>query len=709
MHEADGDRTAPLALVVDDDTGVRLLLRAALENDGLRVAEAGDGASALELFDRLRPDIVALDVMMPEPDGFATCVQLRQRPHGQRTPVLMMTGLDDEESISRAFACGATDFITKPINGPIVPHRVRYILRASRAMLELAGSQARLADAQRMAHLGNWEWDLACNHASWSEEIDRILGREPGEVRPSRDNYFSFVHPEDRDRFDRELCDALSLEGVYRFDHRVVRPDGTVRAVHVQARVQFQGEDRQPLLQGTVQDVSERVAAQEKIRRLANFDDLTGLPNRQHFRERLGSALARAKRAGRLVAILFLDLDRFKRINDSFGHSVGDILLMDVSGRLAPLLRGSDYLARDAEDVGEEVSLARLGGDEFIALLPDLVHTHDAAHVAQRLIEAFSQPFDIADREVFITASIGIALYPNDGDDGEILLKNADVAMYHAKDRGRNNYQYYDNALNAAAIERLTLESSLRLAMDRGEFVLHYQPQVDAMAGKVIAVEALVRWRHPELGLVSPADFIPVAEETGLIVPLGEWVLSEACRQNMAWQRAGIPPMRVAVNVSGLQFERQALIPAVSKALRESGLEAEWLELEVTESTIMRDVPATLAVMDQLKAMGLTLAVDDFGTGYSSLSYLRRFPLDTLKIDRAFVRDVADSPDGAAIASAIIAMADSLNLSVVAEGVEVEEQAAFLLVKGCTVMQGYLYSRPLSAETLVSWLHEREH
>jgi predicted signal transduction protein with EAL and GGDEF domain len=429
--------------------------------------------------------------------------------------------------------------------------------------------------------------------------------------------------------------------------------------------------------------------------------------------ERLQQSLAHARRYHRQLGVLSLDLDQFKRINDTLGHKAGNELLIAVSGRLSGVVRGSDLVSHEDGAPGSGVeaveTIARLDGDEFSLLIAELAHYHDAAKVARRLLDELRKPFGVAGQEVFVSASIGLALYPLDGEDGETLIKNAGAAMHFAKDQGRDNYQFYSRAMNATALEKLSLESQLRKALERDELLLHFQPKLSAITGAVAGVEALIRWKHPELGMVPPSQFIPVAEETGLIVAIGDWVLETACRQNQAWQKAGYPPVHVAVNIASPHFRQGGLMDSVARALRETGLGPEWLELEVTESMLMQGVDAqgvdlTLDTLFKLKDMGVRLAIDDFGTGYSSLAYLKRFPLDTLKIDRSFVKDLPRDAEDAAIAKAIIAMAHSLRLAVVAEGVETDQQLAFLRQHGCDLVQGFLFSRPVPAEEFAALL-----
>lgn len=450
----------------------------------------------------------------------------------------------------------------------------------------------------------------------------------------------------------------------------------------------------------------ERKLAEEKIRRLAYRDDLTGLPNRQRFHQLLAGSVALAQRTQRRMALLFMDLDGFKKINDTMGHEVGDRLLAEVASRFARAVRISDHLGR-GESEGETQAISRLGGDEFTVLLSEISQPGDAALVADRLLGTLEQPIVLAGKEVFVSISIGIAVYPEDGRESESLLRNADAAMYFAKGRGRNRYQFYSEEMNRTHSGRLDLEARLRGAIERQELVLHYQPILDAISGEVVAAEALLRWEDGDRGLVAPDDFIAIAEETGLIVPLGRWVFVEACEQLRRWRNAGLRPIRVGVNVSGHQIREPGMVEMVRSALEETGVSPEQVELEITESTIMQDDVLTVRTLREFKEMGIGLALDDFGTGYSSLSYLRRFTIDRVKIDRTFVAELTENPDDAALTSAIIAMAHGLRLEVVAEGVETRHQALFLRQRGCDELQGYLFGRPCLPDEFVDLVRAR--
>lgn len=693
----------PLALVVDDDAVVRTVATQALSQAGMRVRQADNAERALELVMKERPDIVLLDVVLPGMSGYEACLRLRATAAGRHMPILMLTSLDDVESINRAFEAGATDFISKPINWVILPHRVRYMLRASEAFVALMENQALLHDAQRIARLGSWSWDFRTGVSDWSDETYAVLGYVHGEAVPGMDALIARVHPAHRDAALGLVRALRAGERASEVFYRLELPDGQMRHVRLHCDLRVDDDGRVTGAFGTLQDITETKLAEERIHRLAFYDGLTTLPNRRLFMEHVAQALNRARRHNRAASVLSLDLDNFKRINDTLGYSAGDRLLEAVASRLRDGLRGYDEVAYGEE---EAPGIARLGGDEFCILLNEINQFDDAAKVAARIVSSFGQALMIGDNELFVTASVGIALFPSDGEDAETLLKNADAAMYHAKSQGRNNYQFYGRAMNARASEKLAMEAQLRKAIDRNEFEIHLQPKLDLRSDRIAGVEALVRWRHPERGIVLPADFIPLAEQSGLIVPIGEWVLQAACQQSKAWQGAGLLQLPVAVNISSLHFRHSTLLSTVAKALAESGLPPPMLELELTESMLMEDMEATLATLRSLKAIGVRLSVDDFGTGYSSLAYLKRFPLDTLKVDRSFVQDMPAAADDAAITSAIIAMAHSLKLEVVAEGVETREQLEFLKMRGCEYAQGYLISRPMSAPQLTPLLEQ---
>ncbi|HEY7671924.1 MAG TPA: EAL domain-containing protein [Gammaproteobacteria bacterium] len=503
-------------------------------------------------------------------------------------------------------------------------------------------------------------------------------------------------HSEDQNVTDEAKRRLLAGEtDSIRVEKRYLRKDGTPIWVRINVALN-RAADGTPLHDiSAVEDISERKRVEERVQYLATHDEMTGLPNRTMFAQLLSHAIQRARRKRTSkVAVLFVDLDRFKIVNDSLGHEAGDELLKQVAARFRDCLRASDVLAR-------------LGGDEFVVLLEEGKDAQEAAQVARKLLSAAIQPIEIMGQECRVTASIGISTFPDDAGDAQALMKNADAAMYLAKEEGKNNYQFHSRSTNALSIERLALETNLRRALERDEFKLQYQPQVAAATGEITGAEALLRWWNHELGTVPPARFIPLAEDTGLIVAIGRWVLNTACAQNVAWQRAGLPPIRMAVNISPRQFKDQNLIRDIAAALEQSGMAPELLELEITEGVIMHDVNQAVRQLHAIKAMGVRLAIDDFGTGYSSLAQLKRLPIDTLKVDRSFIREIPRDPEDKAITEAVIAMGKTLGVTVVAEGVETADQREFLSSRACNELQGFLFSKPCHPDALAELLRSK--
>ena len=479
-------------LVADDDNAVRQFVRTAIEQIGLNVCEASNGSEVLEQFTLRHPDVIVLDVMMPVMDGFTACSKVRGEPRGGQIPILMMTGLDDAEAIARAYEHGATDFIAKPLNPTMLSQRIRYLLRGSQTVRALLRSEARLGLAQRIAKIGNWEWQPESGQFSASYELCRLMGIRPQDFGGTLDAFLQAVDAEDRERVHHTLTSILPERTPCDIDHRIVLPNGSEFTVNLQAEAVFDDQLNALTIVGTAQDISERKRSEREIHRLAYFDSLTGLPNRVLFKDRVTQAIAHARRYQYNLALLFLDLDRFKATNDTLGHHIGDLLLKHVADRLMDSVRHSDSIGRTTEN-DRNHELARLGGDEFTVLLTNLRDVQDAGKVARRILEALARPFVINGHEIFVTVSIGIAIFPTDGDSVDLLLKSSDTAMYHAKEQGRNNFQYYSNAMNAAASERLMLEAEVRQATEREEFVLYYQPQIDLRSGPIVGAEVLIR------------------------------------------------------------------------------------------------------------------------------------------------------------------------------------------------------------------------
>ncbi|MES2756899.1 MAG: EAL domain-containing protein [Pseudomonadota bacterium] len=688
-----------VVLVADDDPVMRLLMLEMLGQVGLDGIEAEDGAQAVAYFQGMAPDLILLDVEMPNMDGFSACREIRRIETGAPVPIIMVTGGDDIEAVTNAYEVGATDFVSKPINWPILGHRVLYVLRASDAIVRL-----RMADAHNRAVLA------AIPDTFFRLNRDGFyLDYEPGNEMQGHDAIAAFpvetcvgkhiteVLPRDiAERLLEQMRGVLDTLHVRSVDYELVR-FGVIH--HYEARLVATGASE---VLGLVRDISERKRTEEQIRRLAYCDSLTGIPNRQAFLETLERELHRSKVGNKKFAVLFMDLDAFKRINDTLGHNVGDHLLKIVSERLRETIRPSDLVSRG----DQSHNLARLGGDEFTILIPDLERVENALNVAHRVKEAMRRPFLIDGNEIFVTASIGISLFPEDGDDCDSLLKFADTAMYHAKNCGKNNAKLYSSSLTMQIMSHVKLEVGLRKALKNEELYLLYQPQIEVRSGDIVGVEALVRWRHPERGIISPTEFIPLAEETGLIVPIGEWVLRTACNQARAWQRLAKRSIRMAVNLSAKQFKDENLTQIVVSALHDTGLDPKLLELELTEGTLMDDARATMATLEQLRGIGVHLSIDDFGTGYSSMNYLKRFDVRALKIDKSFISGLPQDSENAAITRAIIAMAHGLKMVVVAEGVETDAQLGLLQEYGCDLVQGFYLGHPSPHEAITLMLQQ---
>jgi diguanylate cyclase (GGDEF)-like protein len=694
--------TQHLVLLVDDDPVTLLLTESALQERGLKVVAVESGQAALDAYAAYRPDIVLLDALMPGLDGFETCLRLRLAVGGEDTPILMLTGLDDDQSVARAYEVGATDFFVKTSRWTHLSQRIRYLLRAARMREELSKSRAKVAKAQRIARLGHWEWDLASNAIYPSEECCRILDIPYGTESIVAEALWEKLWPADREALAQRVNMGLKRGTIEQLECRVDAQPAP-RIINIEAEVEYaaNGSGEALRVHGVIQDITERREAEDRIRHLANYDSLTGLANRLRFRDQVAAALEKARHSGQFAALLLIDLDRFKQINDTLGHNIGDLLLKEVASRLLKYATDSRYVS------GRISALARLGGDEFTVLVTGIGDAEEALRIAEDTLDELRAPVQVAGHEFIQGASIGLAMFPRDGMDFDELLRNADRAMYAAKENGRSVVCRYAPSLNTRTPEKFVLESALYHALERGQLLLHYQPQIDARSGRIIGVEALMRWRLNGK-LISPGEFIPMAIETGLIVDMEQWAIMSACWQNHLWRESGLEPIPIAVNITTSHFQSSSLGGVVKAALEDSEMEARYLEMEITESVLMRDIRSAMPQLDALTSMGVKFSVDDFGTGYSSLSYLRRLPLDTLKIDRSFVSEIGVSSDSESIIAAILAMARSLNLRVIAEGVETRAQMDALAAQGCYIMQGFYFCKPMAAMDLQKLMHDIE-
>lgn len=682
-------------LIVDDDPAIRLLMKHALSDNQFKIFEAESAEQAIELFKQHSPDLTLLDVTMDGMDGFECCVELRKLPRTHQKAIVMVTALDHPEDIEKAFECGATDFMTKPLKWPLFHHRVNYILKANQNLVELKSNQDKLAKAQTIARIGSWEWDFETPYAECSDELYRLLGLDPQSTSINYEVLSPLIHPADVEHFKSTVIPAVKNKTAYEIEYRINRGEDVVY-IHDKAEV-LNGR-----LSGIMHDISSRKKSEQEVAYYAYYDTLTELPNRRLFINQLESAISTAKRRKERMSLLFIDLDRFKQVNDSYGHHVGDELLCQAADRIKECVRMSDVVgvAKNA-DSSEENKIARLAGDEFTVILCEVNAVENVAIIAQRLINRFKEPFDIDGNQAQISVSIGVAFYPDDGIDVDTLLQHADAAMYHAKEQGRNNYQLFSAEMNKFLQDQLKIEMDLKQALSDGDqLVLHFQPQINTKTQLITGFEALVRWQHPTKGLLFPLEFIGLAETSGLIVEMGQWILTEACCQAKKWQDAHGKNYQMAVNLSALQFNKDCLPSQIEQAISVSGLDPKLLELEITETAIIHDVSEAIPLLFEIKKLGIKLAIDDFGTGYSSLSYLKNFPIDTLKIDKSFIDEIVNNVKDAAIAHTIVQLASNLGLSTVAEGVEYLEQQVILQEMGCGQIQGYLFSKPISSASI---------
>jgi len=665
-------------LFIEDDKVDQKAFERFVEKDGLpyEYTVAGSISEAKDFLKVKTYDVILADLMLGDGTAFDILEEIGEMPF------VVITGSGDEEVAVKAIKAGAMDYIVKDnerhylkvlpitVENAVKYHEKEKLYKMlSHAIMDIKDSVYFTDLDDKIIYVN----DAFCR--TYGYEKEEILGRD-GAI---------LWHLNSGTEYKQSLFPKAIKGGIKgEFLHK--KQDGSFFPVLISRNLIKDDRKKELAIAGVVRDITERKLIEQQFQSLAHYDTLTSLPNRAFLMERLSQALIQARWSNNILALLFLDLDRFKTINDTFGHDTGDQMLKEVSQRLLGCVRDSD-------------TVGRMGGDEFLIILPKIAKVQDATIIAQRVNESLSEPFLLSGHECTIGASIGISQFPSDGKDAETLFKNADVAMYKAKEAGMNTYQFYNSTMNAASFQDLMLENKMRKALEYQEFLLHYQPQVDLKTSQVIGVEALIRWQDPDSGLIFSSEFIPLAEESGLIIPMGKWLIREACRQAKAWQLAGFSSLRMAINMSGKQFKQRNFVDLISDELKNSKLEPELLELELTESILLQS-EVTSSVLNEFDKLGVKLSIDDFGTGYSSLSYLKKLPISKLKIDQSFVHGISHDPSDEEIIKAIINMAHNLNIKVIAEGVETKKQIKFLIEQGCDEAQGFLLCRPIPAEKL---------
>ncbi len=681
-----------LILIIVDDESMRDSTSTALSNLGYQVMEATNGSDGFTHFIENRPNLVLIDSQLPVMNGLMATKVIRNFEIERAVPILMLTPTEDLAAIDQAFEAGATGFITKPINWALLTQRVKYALRLADDQELLRINQSQLIFAQKIAKLGYWEWDATRNEFSGSQSAFSQFGI-PKQGGISLEQFFSNVLPKDKPIILQAISEAHQGQSHIALSVRVLKPDGNLNHIEFLGEVIYQDNGQIDKIIGSAQDISRLHKAETLVHYQAQHDGLTDLPNRNTFSKTLKAMVAQQK-PNALSAVLIFDIDRFKKVNATLGQEQGDLLLLSLAQRLNRITRENDFVAR-------------LGSDEFAILIRQLKDLNDLKLLVNRISLDLNAPFMLNHGEQFISYSIGISIFPEDANSAEALLTQANIARATAKSRGGDQFVFYHEDMNAQAQDLLSLENDLRRAVQRKQIEVYYQPQVDAKTLQPIGAEALVRWRHPKLGIISPVVFIPMAESTGLIIDIGRHVLQVAVRQAEIWHQMGFTKMRIGINLSGRQFTQSNLIEDVQAVISQSTLPARFIDLEITESLAMSDAETNINILNGLKTLGTSLSIDDFGTGYSSLAYLHKFPIDTIKIDRSFVLNL-DNQEGQAIARTILAMAKSLNLEVVAEGIELDDQVDFFQNKHCDIFQGFKFGKPMPANGFIDWLNQQQ-
>lgn len=683
-------RQKPLIVLADHDEITRDVACAVLIEAGFDTIATDNGIDAVAHFAEHAPDLIILDVMMPGQDGISACRAIREVSTSRNVPILILTGKDDVASVRNAFDAGATDFLTKPINWTLFTHRVRFSLRTAQLDIDLRKNQFRLVSAQRMAKLGYLELDLSNHTLHCTDELLSILGTQSKTLISNFESFLAFVPSEHRASVSEFFNTVITTQAPSNIEFALQLADGRQRRVFSRAEIMLDRQESPGRLVAIVHDLTERAEAELRLAFLTNYDPVTSLPNRTLFMDRLNVAIREARRHAHLFAIIIVDIDRFKNVNQSYGHEFGNEVLRQIAVRIQSNVRECD-------------TVARLGSGEYALIINELQEAEDVIRVAHTIKNTMKTPLRCHDQEVFATLGIGVSIYPVDSTEPELLLKNAETAMHEAKRNGRSQFRFFTDDMNNAARERMEMETELRRALENREFILYFQPQIDIQSGHLWGAEALIRWKHPRKGIIPPLHFIPTLEDTGLILPVGEWALRAACDQIVAWHNDGFD-LTLSVNLSAKQFNDPQLLEGILNALEQSRVDPQRLELELTESTLMSDEQRALRIMSEIRSHGVQLAIDDFGTGYSSLSYLKKLPVNHLKVDRSFVINMAEDDDDRTIVQSTVDLAHNLGLEVIAEGIESVNALQLLKEMNCEIAQGFYIAHPMEPGQFDVWL-----
>ncbi len=682
MKNALFKKEKPLIMVVDDELVGRIYIESALKSEGYETITVENGQQAVTMAKELSLSMIIMDVLMPVMDGYEACIAIRAQEEQLKTPIIMLTGLEDIESVEKSFSAGATDFIVKPVNLAIFQQRVRHGLNTRETDIELYKQHLRQSHAYKVAKMGYWDWDVETGEIYWSDEVYSMFSISPKKFDNNRDALRALTTADDYNKI-KSSCMASLEKGIpYSIEHQIKQPDKQFQVVHQHAELIRDDAGKIIRMLGIVQDITESYLSKEKIHHQLYYDNLTDLPNRTLFNERLDSILKKPERITDGLTILLINLDRFKNINDSYGQELGDKFLISIANKLKNKARSTD-------------TLTRLGADEFALIIEGAISHKGIEKVANKLLTVLSSTHRIDGYELISTGSIGIAVSSPENYDKKTLIQQAGLAIHHVKEIGGNQFCFFDKKMNSGAYQALIIEKELRHALERNELAVFFQPKVCVDTGKINGMEALIRWQHPEKGLISPFEFIPIAEKTGLIIPIGKWIFKEACQQTKIWHQQGYGDLIVSINVSAKQFYQHDFFTDICNTIEAIGIDPHCVDLEVTESCTMNDLKSTISLLSRFREMGIRISLDDFGTGFSSLSILKQLPLDTLKIDIAFIRDINDKGENGELAKLIIAMAKTLELKTVAEGVELQHHLDFIANEDCDEYQGYFFSQPL--------------